>query len=332
MQPTQSIYPSFELKSSPSFAQNPSVNNPTPCKPVAIISHGNEITLITCSKTVGAEGAPPVCQHQEYGSHSTLPLAALIQDLQCKGYSVYSQNSEDGSFTDHLPKLQHDELAEEMETSDAAFMASPQDLEARPFDENALVQLLPPEAINPLAITQQTVAISETPADLQPSTSSAPSLNQSLPTADTRSAQQVTLIHATTRSQSYTATNAVTTNQPPSTSAAASTSAAPSAISTSDRETLCLALEALSPHASRKIYCILSVLHTASAPLSRHECINSMRTRFADFSAISASSAYGSSFATAVRLGLIEKIGNVNSLGGIKYRILPAGAQFIMND
>ncbi len=322
MQPTQSIYPAFKLKNTSFFTQQLPGNNPTPCKPVAIISHDTEVKLITCSKSVAIQGTQTSCHHHEYESHSTLPLAELIKDLQQKGCSVYAQNSVDGTLTDHFPELSHSDLVE-MDTSDTALNASPQDLDAHPVNENTLLQLLPPETVTPLIFSQQETSANAPQQPALPSSSSATFLNLPGSIADTRNTQGA-LTH-TAESQNDTTANAATSSPQPSTSAIPSTSAA-------DRETLNLTLEALPPHESRKIYCILSVLHSASAPLSRHDCINAMKAKYADFRAIRATSAYGSSFATAVKLGLIEKIGNVSSLGGITYRILPAGAQFITND
>ncbi len=214
-----------------------------------------------------------------------------------------------------------------METSDTAFVATPQDLEAHPFDENALLQLLAPEAMNPLLLTQQEATTSRASANApsQPSSSSAPSLNLPLPTTDTRSTQAV-LVHATT-SQTNAAANAATSSQQPSTSAAPSTSRT----SRRSRSTLNLTLETLSPRHNRMIHCILSVLNHASEPLSKPECIDAINATYTDFSHLTSSSPYYHGFSIAIRLGLIEKIGRQNSFGGIKYRILPAGVNFISN-
>ncbi len=209
-----------------------------------------------------------------------------------------------------------------METSDAAFMATPQDLEAHSVSENTLLQLLPPEAINPLLFPQQEASAN---APSQPSSSSAPSLNLPLPTADTRSTQAV-LVHATT-SQTNAAANAATSSQQPSTSAAPSTSRT----SRRSRSTLNLTLETLSPRHNRMIHCILSVLNHASEPLSKPECIDAINATYTDFSHLASSSPYSHCFPIAIRLGLIGKIGRQNSFGGIKYRILPAGVNFISN-
>ncbi len=203
-----------------------------------------------------------------------------------------------------------------METSDAAFMATPQDLEAHSVSENTLLQLLPPEAINPLLFPQQEASAN---APSQPSSSSAPSLNLPLPTADTRSTQAV-LVHATT-SQTNAAANAATSSQQPS------TSAAPSA----NRDVLNRALAILPRHESRKIHCILSVLNNSSVPLSRIDCINTMQAKYPEFQHITTHSSFSSSFATATRMGLIEKSGLQHGAGGITYRILPAGIDYISN-
>ncbi len=198
-----------------------------------------------------------------------------------------------------------------MDTSDTSFIASPQDLEAHPVDENRLLQLLPPEAINPLVFTQQAAAISRTstnalqqpaPANLQASTSSALSLNQ-----------------------------------PPSTNAAASTSGTPSASTAPSRNQApqrslySLTLETLPRRKKRTIYCILSILHSTSRPLSRLECVDTMNTRYTDFRHLTSDTTYSHCFILAIRFGFIEKIGHQNSCGGITYRILQAGINFIRN-
>ncbi len=313
MQPTPPIYPEFKLRHTPSVTQHLLGNSPTPCKPVAIISHNTEVSLITCSKLSSTGGSQASCHHREYESRSTLPLANLIKDLQQKGCSVYSQNSADGTLTDHFPELSHSDLAE-MDTSDTSFIASPQDLEAHPVDENRLLQLLPPEANNPLVFTQQAAASTNAlqqpaPANLQASTSSALSVNQS-----------------------------------PSTSAAASTSAVPSTSGTPSANTAPsksqapysrslynITVATLPQLKKRAIYCMLSVLNDASGPLSRLQCINAMNTRYTDFRHLTSDTVYSHCFILAIRFGLIEKRGRQNSYGGITYRILPAGVDFINN-
>lgn len=192
MQPTQPIYPDLKLKNTQPCLQSVSANNISPCIPVAIISHSTDITLVTCSKEVTGEGQL-VCQHNEYGSHAHMPLHSLIQNLQQRGVSVYTLNSDGITHTTHLYELTNNDLLEEMDTSDEAFVATPQDLDAHSIDEALINQLLVPEAIEPLVFTEQNASASSVPAaSAAPSTSSLPTTSAA-PAQRRRSRAELTL-------------------------------------------------------------------------------------------------------------------------------------------
>lgn len=343
MQPTPPIYPDFKLKNTPSYVQQLSTNNISPCKPVAIISHGADVTLITCSKSVVTEGALPLCQHNEYESHSTMPLSSLIQDLQQQGYSVYSKDEESAPLYDHLPEFNCDELAEEMDTSDTASVVTPQDLEAHDFDPVKIIQLLPPEAANPLMSIEQDASTSRSrlqPLPLAQTGLLTSILTQPVQTSPGVSAQTTSEIN-TTLSQEGRLTSAATLSQTPSANAQTSQQTLSLTALLNQRsnrvevapeldQPLRGNLNSLMYSQKLKIYCMLDILeNNYSRSLTKIECIDLIKHKYANFDSEISNGGFDHGFAKAINLGLVKKFGHQTALGGFRYQLGEKGCSTI---
>ncbi len=149
-----------------SIRQDPS--NTSVCKPIAVISHDNSLSLVTCLQTNRVQNNTFICQHQEQLSNvNSIPRTSLIQDLQRKSYRVYTLNPDGSSVQEPLveceasrsplAELKLEDLTEFMEIDEASFNQSAQsDLDSHQVNEEAMQKLLSPEVTaNELSFSQQ---------------------------------------------------------------------------------------------------------------------------------------------------------------------------------
>ncbi len=272
-------YPSMTSKDAPypyqSTRQDP--RNTNTCKPVAIISHDSELTLITCSQTNFIKDNQFICQHQKLLSNiSGIPRAALIQDLQKRSCCVYTVSQDGASLQEQvveheanvspLAELKPEDFAGLMETNNEQVnQSTPADLGLHKIDEEAMQRLLSSEALSgELNFSQQGA-----------STSSA-SLNQG----------------ASTSRQAPAATALL--NQPPSRLAL-------------NQEKI-TQLSSLILSEKRVIYCVLEALENSRGkPFTRWQLIDAMKEKYINFDQVQSAASHNRAFSCAIKFDLIQK-------------------------
>ncbi len=311
-------YPTMAPNSAPYQYQStrPDPSNTDTCKPVAIISHNNQLTLITCLQTNHLKDNQFVCQHQKHLSDITgVTRTTLIQDLERKACCVYTLNPEDASAQEQmaefeasgmgLPKLRPEDLEGLMEIEDEQVNQSkPDDLDLHHFDEKTILQLLPQKAIvSTLSFSQQGASTSTAGFNQTASTSTA-SLDQ----------------RASTSRQAPTATALL--NQP-----------ARSLALTQEKIRL---LSSLLPYQKRVIYCVLEIFEKNQAKsFTKWELIDLMKEKYISFDNVRSDGIFTHAFARAASLELIQKSGHHSSAEGIRYTLEKYGSaafQFLKQD